>query len=156
MARKLIDFRKLTPIDQIKGFDTQDTQQLQQMSKQSKAFLHSFDWCRSIEQGWFGWGIGKVCAVFLFRITPSRRGVDRWLWVIVGDLPPAYLVVDDSPTPKDALKTYIGLMQHWVDAVNEGTSVEDCIPVNAPPTKANARALGSRLEFLRRRVLKTV
>jgi hypothetical protein len=46
-------------------------------------------------------------AVLLVKITPTREDVDEWLWVVVGDLPPAYLVADDAPGPAAALRAYI-------------------------------------------------
>ena len=151
---KPVEVSALTPTEQMKGFDPDDTRQLRQMAKEAQSFLLSFSWCKDIEKGWFGWGIGNVCAVFLFRITPTKKNVDKWLWVIVGDLPPAYLVPDNSPTPTDALEGYVELMQEWVDAARAGESVEGLIPVNAAPTEANAAALSSRLDFLRKKVLR--
>ena len=46
--------------------------------------------------------IGGVVAVFLFRIDGPPE-VDPLLWVVVGDLPTAYLVTDDAPSPAIAL-----------------------------------------------------
>jgi hypothetical protein len=73
--------------------------------------------------------------------------------VIVRDLPPAYLVVDDSSTPLAALKNYVDLMQEWVDTVREGNAVDACIPVNVTPTKDKAGLLERRLNFIRTKLL---
>jgi len=73
--------------------------------------------------------------------------------VIVGDLPSAYLVTDDAPTSEEALQADIELMDEWVEAVKQGKSVDDLIPVNAPATAAIAAMLESRLRFLQERVL---
>jgi len=150
------DFSKLVPLGEISGFDKKETQQLRKMATDAKAFLLSFKWCKSVQECWFGWGIGKVCAVLLFRIKPAAKNVDDWLWVIVGDLPPAYLVLDGIPNPREALETYIELMQEWVDVVRRGGPVEDCIPVNAPATRDNAKALANRLDFMRRNFLDAI
>lgn len=43
-------------------------------------------------------------------------------------------------------------MHEWVQAVKRNKSVAGLIPVDAPPTLANARALEGRLHFLRQEV----
>ena len=100
-----------------------------------------------------GLAIAGVVGVFLCEIEPNSRDVDDVLWVIVGDLPSAYLVTDDSPTAEAALRTYIDLMNEWVGAVKKGDSVDKLIPVNVAPNAEHARMLESRLRFLRERVL---
>lgn len=45
--------------------------------------------------------------IFLARIIPTRRSIDEYVWIVVGDIPPAYLVTDDYPSPKQALEGYI-------------------------------------------------
>ena len=148
-----IDFSALVPIERISGEDKKDTLLLRQMAEDAKQFLLSFEWCKSIEKGWFGWGVGGIAGVFLFELTPSAADADRMLWGIVGDLPPAYLVVDDSPTPLEALRTYVEMMEDWIAAVRAGRSTEDCIPVNNVPTREAADALETRLNFLKREFL---
>lgn len=151
---KRVDFSLLTSLNAMRGEDRTDSRLLKQMSKEAERYLLSFDWCRQIKARWFGWGVGGVCAVFLFEILPVTKGVDRWLWVVVGDLPPAYLVVDGIPTPLKALETYIELMQEWVDAAHEGKSTDDCIPVNVPATVENGDLLSRRLAFIRKKFLR--
>jgi len=148
-----IDFSRLTTIDKISGDSEKDTRLLRRMAEEGQKFLLSFHWCKAIQKGWFGWGVGGIAAVFLFEVVPAHADVDKLLWVIVGDLPLAYLVVDESPTPLDALKTYLELMQEWITAVREGKSTEECIPVNSAPTRESADALEARLNFLRQKFL---
>jgi|SRR5689334_15055919 len=100
---------------------------------------------------WVGRGWCLRC--FFFEINPSSKKVDQWLWVIVGDLPPAYLVVDASPTPLAALANYVDLMQEWTDAVKDKRPVNDCIPVNAPTTCEYADLLQQRLDYIRKEFL---
>src|SRR5215470_14422705 len=135
MMTNKIDFSRLVQIEETSGEDEKDTALLRKMAKDAEQFLSSFDWCKGINKGWFGWGVGGLAAVFLFELSPATPDVDRFLWVVVGDLPPAYLIVDDSPTPIEALGTYVELMEEWVTAVRAGEPVEDCIPVNSPPTR---------------------
>lgn len=148
-----IDFSRLTPIDRISGESEKDTLLLQRMSDEARQYLLSFDWCKGIQQGWFGWGVGGVAAVFLFEIEPATPSTDTVLWVVVGDLPPAYMVTDELPAPLDALRTYADLMGDWIAAVREGRSTEECIPVNTAATRESADALETRLSFLQRKFL---
>ncbi len=89
----------------------------------------------------------------MFQITPRFEDVDECLWGIVGDLPPAYIVVEDNPTAADALDAYCSEMEAWVEAVEKGDSVEDMIPVNASATRDYAGQLKGRLQFLRSKIL---
>ena len=148
-----VDVASLTSTSAMMGDSSEDTRLLVSMFKDARQYLTSFDWCREIKESWFGWGIGGVCAVFLFEIIPGKPEIDSWLWVIVGDLPSAYLVTDGSPTPLKALRTYVELMQEWADAVHKGKPTDDLIPVNAAATTKNAELLESRLVFLKENFL---
>ena len=118
----------------------------------AKGYLQFFDWCLEIRESYIGMLYPGILAIFLFRIVPGDNA-DEWIWIIVGDLPPAYLTVDTCPNPATALDGYIGAMQEWVDAALEGRSVADLIPVNVSATREHAEMLQSRLEFLDERFL---
>jgi len=109
----------------MKGEDEEETTQLKEMLRQATSYLMSFSWCSGIRESYIGIGIGGVVAAFLFRIQPSREDVDEWVWIIVGDLPAAYITAENAPNPATALDGYIGAMQEWVDAVKQGKSVKD-------------------------------
>jgi len=140
--------RCVVPIQDMAGEDSEDTNRLQLMAADAKAYLRSFAWCQSIEKQYFGAGIGGVIAVFLFHLRPTRPEIDKWLWVVVGDLPPAYLVTEDSSTPSAAVATYIREMKRWIDLARSNRASPDIIPVNMEPTPEGARQLSSRLQFL--------
>jgi hypothetical protein len=131
------------------------------MIEGARAYLASFEWCRAIRECYIGdIAVGGVVTVLLFRIQPARPDVDEWLWVVVGDLPPAYLVVDDAPNPAAALDAYIGEMERWITAVRQGGPVDDLIPVEATgggerlePTRDRADELERRLRFLHAEIL---
>jgi hypothetical protein len=144
-----VDSSQLVLVETISGDTKKDTRLLREMADEACEYLLSFKWCKRVHRSWFGWGVGGVCAVFFFEIAPSSKKVDKWLWVVVGDLPPAYLVVDESPSPLAALRNYVDLMQEWVDTVKKGGQVDDCIPVNAPATIEYADLLQRRLDFIR-------
>ena len=122
------------------------------MGEDAKKYLAAMPWCRRIREGYFGDGVGGVVAVFLFRIEPLSDA-DEWVWVVNGDLPDAYFVIDRSPTASDALETYCELMSEWVEAVRSGSSLKNVFPVDAPATKEAAKSLENIIEFIRSEIL---
>lgn len=149
------DLASVVPIAEMKGENEEETVGLKRLFEEAYGFLSAFDWCRSIADSYFGFGYAGIVAVFLFRISPVRSDVDDWLWVVVGDLPPAYIVTEGNLTPDLALDGYIDEMSKWVHAAKEGRSVEDLIPVNVLSTVENADAMERRLGALRRIITKT-
>ena len=143
----------VVPTSAMTGEDEEETARLREMEGQARAFLSSFQWCESIDGLYFGDGVGGVCAVFFAHIKPSRPDVDEHLWVVVGDLPPAYLVTDDCRTPKQALEGYIEEMRKWVALAKVGQASHDVIPVYVPPTPESAEALESRLDALEQKII---
>jgi hypothetical protein len=99
-------------------------------------------------------GIGRIFAVFLFEIEPALDEVDAEMWVVVGDMPSAIIVPDESPDPLAALKIYVREMREWVTAVRSGdpAALEACLPISARPTLELAAALEGRMNFLEREV----
>lgn len=121
--------------------------------EEARRYLLFYNWCGSIKEEYVGFYSAGIVGIFLFRIDPLRPDVDEWIWVIVGDLPPAYLTGEDCPSPAAALDGYIGAMEVWVEAAFLGKSVADLIPVNVPANPNNAELLRKRLHFLDTRVL---
>jgi hypothetical protein len=150
----MLPVRFVIPIEQMWGDDSEDTELLRSMAAEAGRFISSFPWCGSIEGAYFGAGVGKIIAIFFFLIRPSPpSSTDRALWVIVGDIPPAYLVTDFCKTPSEALRTYIHEMKRWVELAKKGRSASDVIPVNVPPTPKWARQVSGRLKFLEQNLL---
>ena len=141
------------PISQMAGEDGQETQRLRNMEQKARDFVSNFEWCEEIRNFYYGAAIGDVFAVFLAHIRPSQPSVDEYLWIIVGDLPSAYLVTDDCANPKEALEGYIWEMRKWVTLAGDGRNSEDVIPVNAPATPEFAEALESRLDALEQKII---
>ena len=141
------------PVDSIQFEDDEDADLYKPMIQQATEWLEGFRWCRKVESLSGGLAIPGVIAVFLAKIIPAEKGVDTDLWVVVGDVPPAYLVLDDAPDSEQALLAYIECMEDWVSAAKAGDSVDELIPVNVEPTPENAELLASRLAFLQEHVL---
>lgn len=90
--------------------------------------------------------------VFLFEIKPANDDVDRYIWIIVGDLPSVYLDASIE-TGKEALEAYCYLMEEWSNNVLQGHSLDDCYPVEAESANENAALLKKRIAFIRKELL---
>ena len=149
-SESLPPVKGVIPLEQMFGEDDDESRLLGVMASGARNYIQSFPWCKRIRETCFGDGHGGIVALFLFRIEPSRPGVDEWLWVIYGDVPPAYLVTDISKTPSQALEAYIAEMSKWVRLAKQGRASKDVIPVNVPATPENAVNLEGRLRFLQK------
>jgi hypothetical protein len=138
----------VVPLSDIAGDTPEETAFLLDLADEAKKYLTSFRWCRSIREMYFGDGIGKIVGLFLCRIVPSAEGIDEWLWVIVGDVPPAYLVTDKCKNPAQALDAYTEEMSRWIELARDGKSSNRVISVNVPATPEWAEHLRVRLELV--------
>ena len=138
----------VVPIAEMAVESPEDTALLEAACTSAQEFLLTHPWCHGFGEVYFGGGVGGVVAIFLMSIYPVPTGADEWTWVIVGDIPPAYLMLHQCPTPVDALKGYIAMMQEWVDLALDGSGSIEVIPVDLPPTPENARKLQTRLDLL--------
>jgi hypothetical protein len=156
-----VDSSKLTALTEFVAEDEEETAEVREMAERAARFLRSFDWCDDVVEVWVGdVTADSVVAVFLCRIVADRDGVPEWLWVVVGDVPPAYVVVDDAPNPASALDAYVGEMQEWVAAAKRGEPVDNLIPVldadgtrELPPTPETAEELERRLGLIDAEIL---
>jgi|SRR5579859_128351 len=146
--KEALPVKGVIPINQLFGEDKLDTRLLKDMASEARNYLQNFHWCKRILDAYFGDGVGGIVAVFFFHIEPSRTDIDEWLWVVVGDVPSAYLVIDNATTPSLALEGYIEEMSKWVKLAKLGKSSSKVIPVNVPATSENARLLEVRLKSI--------
>ncbi|MEO1333285.1 MAG: hypothetical protein AAFV32_07160 [Myxococcota bacterium] len=133
------------------GEDEEETSHLHETLNDAREFLESQCWCSRILHEYFGTGVGGVFGLFLFHLEPTGSE-DTWLWVVAGDLPSAYFVVDDSGNPKEAMQTYDELIRDWISAVRNGSSLEEVFPFEVSPTLEHAEMLETRLDFLKERI----
>jgi hypothetical protein len=150
-----VDMSKVAPIAEMRGDDTEDTDLLHDLLSRARTYLESFPWHRGVQDAYFGLGVGGIVGVFLFKVRPSEARHPHLTWVVVGDLPPAYISVDDAPNPATALDSYIGAMEDWVQAARGGASVDGLVPVEMAPTPENATKLEARLRFLDEEILES-
>jgi hypothetical protein len=142
----------VVPIQEMSGDDEVDTTLLRAMCIEAKQYLESFDWCEAAQPVYWGGGVGKVFSIFLFEIVASKVGIDRWLWVVVGDIPHLYLVLDECKSPSDVLRAYRGLMEQWIELARQGRRSPDLPPTGVEPAPEWATELEQRLRFIRTNV----
>lgn len=95
-----------------------------------------------------------MIGVFFFHVLPSKSNIPEYVWVIVGDIPPAYIDVDFCHSGREAIKGYVCELQEWVNRVMNDLAIDDSImPVNIPPEKNWAMNLQRRLNIINNDIL---
>ena len=145
----------VVPWEQMCGEDGEETVALRRMAREAEEYLSAHDWCEAVSARFFGAGIGGVAAAFLFQVSGPPH-VDEWLWVIVGDLPSAYFVTDQTRRPSEAFEAYADLMDEWIRSVRSEASLADVYPVDAPADEEHAAMLASRTQFIRAEIVPRV
>jgi hypothetical protein len=97
------------------------------LAAEARAFLLSKKWCGGIEAIYFDRGFSHV-AVFLAEVQPLH-GADPQVWVIVGDIPPAYMDTYYCLNGAEALAGYVGAFSALLDAYETGDPLTDEIPL---------------------------
>ena len=141
-------------IEEMRGEDQADTVLLHADYEKARAYLLNHKWCFGLGEVYFGKGIGGIVSIFLVELDPVPTGIDQWLWVVVGDLPSAYFVVDQCPNPTEALKWYIAERRRWVELAFEGKTSPDVMPVDVPASQYYAEMLESRLNILEKLIFR--
>jgi hypothetical protein len=144
------DIDSVTPISNL---DRSLPSDLGKALREAREFVQFYNWVTSIKAEYLGAEFEGILYIFLFEIDPARTDVDQWIWVIVGDVPPAYITCEDAKNPYEALDGYVGAMEDWVSAAQSGRSVANLIPVNVPATPENATMLDRRLKFIDEEIL---
>ncbi|MBL7797291.1 MAG: hypothetical protein JNJ90_12410 [Saprospiraceae bacterium] len=123
------------------------------LAKEARLFLQGHNWCKAIEKQWLAANWDNILIVFYFDFIPDSSDTDDHVWVIVGDLPPAYIDVESANTETEAVQVYIEIMDDWVQCVKGGRPVEDCYPISIPPEIRYADMLDLRLQLIRKYIL---
>jgi hypothetical protein len=107
----------------------------------AREYVCSLAWVKRVKQVFVGLVLGERAAVFLYETAPVKRGVDRFHWIVWGDVPAAYLVLDDAPDPDSAVEAYLFEVRNWIAAVRGQESLPDVMPINWPKTPEGADQL---------------
>lgn len=149
----MIDISKMIEIKNIESSNLDNADELVVLSREALEFLESQSWCKRIDKGYLDRGWGYILGVFLFVIEPIDDDIPTHHWVIVGDIPPAYIDAENNPNGACVIDAYIMEMQKWIDHVKQHQPVIDLIPVNAPPTEEYANMLQERIDVIKTEIL---
>ena len=148
--KKIINIVYMIEIKHLQGSDIEYKDEVFKLFDEATRYLTAFKWCKKILNCWLADGFGYILCIFYFDIMPTpESNADNKLWVIVGDIPPAYLDTIEYKTANDALSFYCFLMEEWVENVKKGKSVADCYPINVAPTIEHANMLETRIKLIK-------
>ncbi|WP_455220235.1 hypothetical protein [Kaarinaea lacus] len=94
-----IEFSKVVPASKMFGETEEDTKQIYYSLEESKRYLNGFTWHDGFKNSYYGIGVSGIFSIILFEIIPCRKKVDNYVWVVMGDLQPAYITCADAPNP---------------------------------------------------------
>src|SRR5688572_22387773 len=75
------------------------SEEIKDLYEEAVEFISYFSWLEGIKRAYAGLIHPGIVGVFLVNIDKLRDDVDDWLWIIVGDLPPAYLTCENCKNP---------------------------------------------------------
>ena len=127
------------------------------LSKEATEYIESFPWCNKIIKGWLGKEWGYMFCVFYFEIDPKlNSNADKYVWAIVGDIPPAYIDIKSASNVSEAMEGYIFLMEDWIEHVRNNQPVTECYPIDVKPTREYAEMLYDRIQIIKEDFLSEV
>jgi hypothetical protein len=151
-----VDWSHLAPAADVVGDDDAETDAIHDLVDQAVAYLGLQSWCRSVDAVHIGLVVGGIVLVAYVAITAAVDDpeIPPAVWVVVGDLPPAYIHPDYAADAREVLRAYRAEMGEWVRRVRDDESIDDSvIPVDVDPTSEAADALAARLDLIKRDIL---
>jgi hypothetical protein len=121
--------------------------------QESKDYLNSHSWCTKINDGWVFINLGRVLCIFLYAIENNQSPDDNLLWVVVGDLPAAYLDTFTVSDTKDVLKVYTELVNDWIVHVESNQSLDDCFPLKSDRSLESTEMVKRRIVLLQNNIM---
>jgi hypothetical protein len=148
-----IETKDMIDIDFLPSSQEEDKEQKVVLAKEASQFLLAHKWCGEVVKGWLSIGWGDMLAVFLFEIIPNGNKADKFVWVVNGDLPSAYIEIESAKNWNEVLRSYVNLMEDWVYCVVNNLSTDKCYPIGVSPTKEYAEMLNSRIQIIKEEIL---
>jgi hypothetical protein len=146
-------FNELINVADLKFANIEDIEDKINLSQKAENYLNNQKWCTSIINCWYDKGWANKVAIFLFEIIPTNEYIDKFVWIIVGDIPSAYIDIESAVNGTCALKAYTEIMEDWINAVNNNKQLENCFPINVPPTKKFAKMLKIRIDLIKEEII---
>jgi len=134
-------------------YEAGDARRFKKLQETALSYVKSLGWVKSIVKLEVGLHVPPILGVFAVQVEPRSKDIEDWHWIVVGDVPPAYLSLEFAADPVEALNAYVAEMEAWCDAVDAGESVDELIPVNVPPTRKWSKELRNRLREISKSIL---
>jgi len=151
-----IDTSEFQEESRITGDDPDDTELLREMAAEARDYIEDHEWCPPVASVHLAFGIGGVVAAFLVQFEDVIEDTDDdALWIVVGDLPSAYVIVEPGDDGDAALRRYCELMEDWTFNVLKGHSLDESFPVEVEATQEHAEMLNQRIAFIRSEILQS-
>ena len=140
---------QLNSFESFEALDHQGDIKLEEFCNQGKNYIERYTWCEGVNNAWLAYYLEGIFAINIFEVSSSNPNVDKYIWILTGDLPPAYIDIESASFPLEVLSAYIEIMQDWVDTVKADGNVEECYPVEVEANLDHAEMLDYRLKLLR-------
>lgn len=144
-------------IEEISAENFESPEDVRALALEARSYLLAHEWVYQIESGSVAWGFSKM-SIFHFYVRSSMGPMTTW--VIVGEVPPAYIDTAYCANAYEALSGYLAELQMWVRAGRKGASVDRLIPVRnrstlelLQPTKEIVDDLDLRIKFIADKIL---
>ena len=144
-----IDYKKITK-------RTDFYPELLKVHEEAVNYLMDFAWCKKIISSYIYLNLGSTLCIFLFEIENSASNDDRYLWLIVGDIPAMYLDTHGPKTTKEVLEDYVRLAEDWITQVKQGKSIKNCYPFRSEATPEMAALLEKRTSFIKNTLIDNI
>ena len=122
----------------------------------ARDFLSLFPWCEGVIELAPEFEVGDVIGVYRANFLPSG-GARSPAWILVGQLPPTVLPMENNWTLAETLENHILNLGAWAQAIEEGRmDMHKFTPVlrpfsneRVPPTLENAAMVRSTMREMR-------
>lgn len=121
--------------------------------EESKKYLTSHKWCKSIKQGWLFTNIGYAVNIFLYEIENEQSPDDNFIWIMVGDLPAIYLDTYGVETTREVIEGYIDLASDWIHFAESDQYLDNCFPFQINISSESIRMFKERIQLLHDNIL---
>jgi hypothetical protein len=147
-----IDWSRLTKIDDTHFATPEHETETNRLAALAKNYLNSQKWCKLVQEVYLGLSEAGIIGVFLCRVVSFEDG-ERWLWVIVGDIPFLYISTKFARNQYQALNSYVGEIDAWISAIRSGSPDESLAPVSWDTETGALEVLRNKLDVLERQIL---
>ena len=133
----------------------EEQSQFTEMEESAKSVLSAEPWCPPTIETYVAAYCPPILGVFLYKIDTQHPialededDFPEWAWVVVGDLPPLYILYVPIGDGLGALRVYIEIYQTWLERFDSGLPFEELDDLKVPKDAKHADMLRVRLELL--------